>query len=173
MSYSDWPHLTVSRRTAIQAGAVGILGLGMNHLSELQAAASVDQITGGEATAKSCIYIFLSGGLAQHDSFDLKPNAPANVRGEFKSISTSTPGIQICEHLPRLAERSVQSCSFLSCAIVAQISVKAALKLRRSFCSMESPHDSLTIHGWPGSVFAGKRPGPPSVMTEAAVLTTC
>lgn len=60
MSYSDWPHLTVSRRTAIQAGAVGILGLGMNHLSEFQAAASVEQIPGGQATAKSCIYIFLS-----------------------------------------------------------------------------------------------------------------
>ena len=60
MSYSEWPHLTVSRRSAIQAGAVGILGLGMNHLSEFQAAASVEQIPGGQATAKSGIYIFLS-----------------------------------------------------------------------------------------------------------------
>ena len=57
-------------------------------------------------TAKACIYIFLSGGLAQHDSFDPKPHAPAEVRGEFQSIETKTPGIQICEHLPLLAERS-------------------------------------------------------------------
>ena len=53
-----------------------------------------------------CIYIFLSGGLAQHDSFDMKPDAPADIRGEFKPIATATPGLQICEHLPMLAQRS-------------------------------------------------------------------
>jgi len=51
-------------------------------------------------------YVFLSGGLAQHESFDLKPDAPAGVRGEFRPAATSTPGIQISEHLPGLAERS-------------------------------------------------------------------
>ena len=56
--------------------------------------------------ARSVIYIFLSGGLAQHDSFDLKPDAPDDIRGEFKPIATRTPGIQICEHLPLLAQRS-------------------------------------------------------------------
>ena len=55
---------------------------------------------------KSVIYIFLSGGLAQHESFDMKPDAPDTIRGEFKPIATRTPGIQICEHLPLLAERS-------------------------------------------------------------------
>jgi hypothetical protein len=57
-------------------------------------------------TAKRVIYIFLSGGLAQHDSFDMKPDASDDVRGEFKPIQTRTPGLQICEHLPQLAERS-------------------------------------------------------------------
>jgi hypothetical protein len=52
------------------------------------------------------IYIFLSGGLAQQDSFDLKPDAPEQIRGEFRPIATSTPGISICEHLPMLAQRS-------------------------------------------------------------------
>lgn len=56
--------------------------------------------------SKSVIYIFLSGGLGQHDSFDMKPEAPANIRGEFQPIDTRTPGLQICEHLPRLAQRS-------------------------------------------------------------------
>lgn len=94
-------HPQLSRRAAIQAGAVGLLGLGGNHLEALRAA------TPSQAgTAKSCIYIFLSGGLAQHESFDLKPDAPAEVRGEFNPISTSTPGIQISEHLPGLAQRS-------------------------------------------------------------------
>ncbi len=55
---------------------------------------------------RSVIYIFLSGGLAQQDSFDPKPHAPVDVRGEFRPISTQTPGLQICEHLPRLAARS-------------------------------------------------------------------
>src|SRR5262249_1766669 len=52
------------------------------------------------------IYVFLSGGLAQHDSFDLKPDAPAEIRGEFEPIDTKTAGIRIVEHLPRLAQRS-------------------------------------------------------------------
>ena len=94
----------MSRRTAVQAGAVGLLGLGMNHLQALRAAAPADAPRGGPARA--CIYIFLSGGLAQHESFDLKPDAPAGVRGEFRPAATSTPGIQISEHLPGLAQRS-------------------------------------------------------------------
>lgn len=95
-------HPTFTRRAAIQAGAVGLLGLGMNHLAGLRTA----QGAPAAPKAKSCIYIFLSGGLAQHESFDLKPHAPAEIRGEFSPIATRTPGIEICEHLPRLAERS-------------------------------------------------------------------
>ncbi len=96
-------HPRIARRTAIQAGAIGLLGLGMDQVSALRAASAA-----GEATArgKSVIYIFLSGGLAQHDSFDLKPDAPDEVRGEFKPIATNTAGLQICEHLPLLAARS-------------------------------------------------------------------
>lgn len=95
-------HPRVSRRTALQAGAIGLLGLGMNHVEALRAASP--GASGGRA--RSCIYIFLSGGLAQHESFDLKPDAPDGIRGEFRPAATSTPGIQICEHLPGLARRS-------------------------------------------------------------------
>ena len=52
------------------------------------------------------IFIFLSGGLAQHESFDPKPDAPEGIRGEFRPIATATPGVHICEHLPMLARRS-------------------------------------------------------------------
>jgi hypothetical protein len=52
------------------------------------------------------IFIFLTGGLSQQDSFDLKPDAPVGVRGEFQPIATRAPGLDICEHLPRLAARS-------------------------------------------------------------------
>ena len=95
-------HNLVDRRTAIQAGSIGLLGMGMNHLTALQA----ESAGGAKRTAKSCIFIFLSGGLAQHESFDMKPDAPDEVRGEFNPISTKTPGTQICEHLPKLAARS-------------------------------------------------------------------
>jgi len=98
-------HPRLDRRTAIQAGAIGLLGLGMNHVDALQAAATSSS---RRPKARACIYIFLSGGLSQLDSFDPKPEAPENVRGEFKPIATKTPGIEICEHLPMLAERSEQ-----------------------------------------------------------------
>src|SRR5262249_36077367 len=94
-------HPVCTRRTALQAGAIGLLGLGMNHVSALSALAA-----GVTPPARSVIYIFLSGGLSQLDSFDLKPNAPAEIRGEFRPIATRTPGVQICEHLPLLAQRS-------------------------------------------------------------------
>lgn len=97
----------VTRRAAIQAGAIGLLGLGMNHLTALRslgATGATSPARGGRA--KSVIYIFLSGGLSQLESFDPKPDAPMEVRGEFKTIRTSTPGTHICEHLPELAKRA-------------------------------------------------------------------
>jgi hypothetical protein len=100
MNPAAFQHPTFTRRTAIQAGAVGLLGLGMNHLAQLRGQ------TPAKANDRAVIYIFLSGGLAQQDSFDLKPDAPDGIRGEFKPIATRTPGMMICEHLPKLAERS-------------------------------------------------------------------
>jgi hypothetical protein len=88
-----------TRRTALQAGAIGLFGL-----SELSA---LRELAGAEKPrARSVIFVFLTGGLSHLDSFDLKPDAPDTVRGEFKPVATKTPGIRICEHLPMLAERS-------------------------------------------------------------------
>lgn len=104
---AEFQHVCLSRRKAVQAGAVGLLGLGMNDLAALRAVAA--EKSGGvaaEPKAKSVIYIFLSGGLSQIDSFDMKPEASEEIRGEFKPIDTRTDGIQICEHLPMLAQRS-------------------------------------------------------------------
>lgn len=102
-SDSAFHRAPVDRRTFVQAGAVGILGLGMNHWNAFRAEARAGT---PESAAQSVIFIFLSGGLSQLDSFDLKPDAPSGIRGEFKPIATRTPGMQICEHLPLLAARS-------------------------------------------------------------------
>ena len=90
-----------SRRTALQAGSVGLLGLGTGELNALQAA-----LPEQASTAKSVLFVFLTGGLSHLDSFDMKPHASETVRGEYQPIATRTTGLQICEHLPLLAERS-------------------------------------------------------------------
>lgn len=99
----SFTHPRLSRRTAVQAGSISLLGLGMNHVAGLRAMAETTP-----KSHKAVIYIFLSGGLAQHESFDPKPDAPDNIRGEFSPIATRTPGIVISEHLPLLAARSDQ-----------------------------------------------------------------
>jgi len=99
------PGSRATRREIIQAGAIGLLGLGMNHVGALKALASPG-VKPAAGKAKRVIYIFLSGGLAQHESFDMKPDAPMEIRGGFKPIRTRTPGVHICEHLPELAKRS-------------------------------------------------------------------
>ncbi|MCH2583530.1 MAG: DUF1501 domain-containing protein [Planctomycetes bacterium] len=94
-----------SRRAAIRAGAVGLMGLGLAEFNALRAAAGQDP-SAASPKARSVIYIFLSGGLSQIDSFDMKPEAKKEFRGSFKPIPTATEGIQVCEHLPLLAKRS-------------------------------------------------------------------
>lgn len=102
-AFNPASHPPISRRTALEVGSVSLLGLGMNHLDALRANAAAPP---KHQTAKSCIFIFLSGGLSQHESFDMKPNASDEIRGEFNPIATKIPGLQISEHLPMLAQRS-------------------------------------------------------------------
>lgn len=97
--YAGCCHPVLTRRTALRAGAAGLLGL--TELSALRALAGAEK-----PRARSVIFVFLTGGLSHLDSFDPKPDAPDTVRGEFKSVATKTPGIRICEHLPMLAGRS-------------------------------------------------------------------
>lgn len=95
-------HPKFNRRDMLQAGAIGVMGLSLSDALALQSAATQ---SGRSSPPKSVIYIFLSGGLAQHDSFDPKPDAPEGIRGEFAPIRTRVAGVQVCEHLPKLAER--------------------------------------------------------------------
>src|SRR5947209_2564604 len=90
----------ITRRQALRIGASGLLGgLSLPLLLEMQAKAA----TARPAPAQACIFIFLEGGPSQLDMWDLKPDAPAEVRGEFRPIRTSVPGTMISEHLPLCA----------------------------------------------------------------------
>lgn len=86
----------------LQAGSIGLMGLGMADVSAARAMAQHFQNT----PEKSVIFVFLNGGISHQDSFDMKPEAPAEVRGEFRPIATRTAGLEICEHLPLLAQQS-------------------------------------------------------------------
>ena len=98
-------HVGLSRRNMLQAGSIGLMGLGMSDLAALRSQGESE--AGGLVTPpKSVIFVFLTGGLSQQDSFDLKPEAPDVVRGDFQPIDTAAPGMRICEHLPLLAQRS-------------------------------------------------------------------
>jgi len=90
----------LTRRETLKAGALSILG-GLFHQQGLLALQSSGGIR--PAKANSVILLYLLGGAATQDMFDLKPNAPEGVRSEFKPMTTSAPGIQICEHLPQMA----------------------------------------------------------------------
>ncbi len=93
----------VSRRQMLQIGGLGLMGLSLPRLLAAEAAAGS---TGIAARADSCVLIFLNGGPSHLDMWDMKPNAPDGIRGEFKPISTSVPGIQFGEHLPKLAQHA-------------------------------------------------------------------
>jgi hypothetical protein len=95
-------HLGATRREALRAGSIGLVGLSLADLFASRGLAGSPSVT----PDKSVIFIFLTGGLSHQDSFDLKPEAPDSVRGEFRPIATRTSGISICEHLPLLAQRS-------------------------------------------------------------------
>jgi hypothetical protein len=92
-----------TRRAFLQVGYSGLLGLGLPGLLAGRAAAAAGPAS---VRARSVIVILLSGGLGQHDSFDMKPEAPEGMRGEFQPIATAVPGLRICEHLPGLAARA-------------------------------------------------------------------
>jgi hypothetical protein len=88
----------VSRRNFLKIGALGLGGLALPDLLRAEESAGVRK------GHKAVIMIFLPGGPSHQDMFDLKMDAPSEIRGEFKPISTNVPGIQICEHLPKLAK---------------------------------------------------------------------
>jgi hypothetical protein len=92
------------RRDFLKLGSAGLLGLGLADLLRFEARAKAEGSAADKPKAKSVIMIWLAGGPATIDMWDLKPNAPAEIRGEFKPIPTTVPGVEIGEHLPKMAQ---------------------------------------------------------------------
>ena len=91
------PRALPSRRQLLRAGGLTALGLSLPQLLHAQ------QSRANARREKHCIFIFQYGGLSQLDSWDPKPNAPAELRGPYKPIATSVPGFRVGELMPRLA----------------------------------------------------------------------
>jgi hypothetical protein len=92
----------VSRRHILRVGALSVFGLGLPDLLRARA------VAGTNTSDVSCILLWLQGGISHIDSFDPKPEAPLEVRGDFSFIATKVPGIQLCEPLPKLAAQQDQ-----------------------------------------------------------------
>ena len=93
-------HHPLNRRTFLAAGALGFFGLNLAN------AAAYGSPRVQRRHAKSAIMIWLSGGASHIDTWDMKPNAPAEYRGPFRAMATSAGGISLCEHLPYLARQA-------------------------------------------------------------------
>jgi uncharacterized protein (DUF1501 family) len=87
----------ITRRDLLRVGGLGLAGLSLADVLRADAAVKGKR-------EKSVIFFYLQGGQSQLDTWDMKPDAPDGIRGEFKPIATNVPGIQICEHMPRLAK---------------------------------------------------------------------
>lgn len=94
------PRFAFDRRDFLRVGAAGVIGAGLPFAPK-----PADASSSGIGRAKSVLLVLLSGGPSQLDMWDPKPDAPAEVRGEFSSINTALPGVSICEHMPKLAEQ--------------------------------------------------------------------
>ena len=133
----------IARRSFLKIGGLAMGGLGLPQL--LQA----EKNNGAGSSKKSIIMIYMPGGPPHQDMFEIKTDAPSEVRGEFRPISTNVPGVQICEHLPKIASIA-DKCVFIR-------SVVGAKDRHYSYQCMTGRHnDNSPAGGWPeiGSVIA-------------------
>ena len=90
----------VARRDFLRVGALAPLGFTLGNFLGTKTASAAD----GKGKAKSIILVYLGGGLSHHDSFDMKPDAPSEIRGKYNSIKTNVTGVRVCELLPLMAQ---------------------------------------------------------------------
>lgn len=150
----------IARRDFLRVGAAGALSL-----------AGYLRLAGaGEARARkatSAIFLWLGGGPPHLDTFDLKPDAPAEIRGEFKPIATNVNGVEVCEHLPRLA-----TCADKYTLIRGVSHTLAGHELGTEYLNTGSrPVPSLIYPGY-GAVISKEVPGAPDLPHFVAVPST-
>ncbi len=153
-----------SRRDMLKAGCLGLGGLTMSQYAKLAEAGQENVGKTGFGRAKRAIFIELPGGPSHMDTFDLKPDAPDTVRGKFKPIATNVAGIQISEHLPKLAAVTDKF------AILRGVShTLAAHQLGREYVNTGSrPIPSLEYPCF-GSVLSKERPADDDIPSQVAV----
>jgi hypothetical protein len=135
------PHPTgITRREILQVGYSGLLGIGVSSLSGVRLCADASPVRVAQRRPKSMILVFLTGAPSHLDMFDLKPEAPAELRGDFQAVSTSVAGLAVCEHLPRLAARANKY------AVVRSLA-------HRENNHLVATHHVLTGHQMPGAFF--------------------
>src|SRR5262249_52794674 len=103
-SHHDGPEAkqlaALTRRRMLQVGLLGGLGLTLPQVLRQEARGETNTF----ARARSVIFLWLQGGVSHHETFDMKPDAPAEVRGQFRPIQTNLPGVVVGEHLVQLAK---------------------------------------------------------------------
>jgi Protein of unknown function (DUF1501) len=163
--YSD-PSRTLTRRGWLQLGGVSVAGLLLPHLVRGERAG------GPVPVARSCVLFVLQGGPSQLDIWDLKPNAPVEVRGPFAPASTSVPGMQFVEHLPRLARAAHLF------TIVRSMTHKTVFHHAAGYYALsgQPPLRDGTVqsagetdHPHPGAILALKRPVSPELPTAVSL----
>jgi hypothetical protein len=130
-----------TRRDFLRVGAISFLGLSLDQWLRARAEAAQEGLYSAAAKlpqrAKSCVLIWLQGGPSHIDTFDLKPDASDQIRGQFQPIATSVPGTQVCEHLPKIAQ------------------IMDRVALVRTMTGPEGEHDRASQH-----LLTGHRPLP-------------
>jgi hypothetical protein len=141
-SGSHQHRIGINRRELLQVGYSGLLGVSLSAVLGERVKSAEASRAAGRATRKpkSVILVFLTGAPSHLDTFDMKPDAPEGIRGDFRSTATRVPGLVVCEHLPRLAARADKY------AIVRSLS-------HRDNNHLVSTHHLLTGHFQPGAFF--------------------
>jgi hypothetical protein len=172
----------LTRREILRVGSLGVLGTGLNLGGLLGAEATgPSSIDPGFGRAKSCIVLFLMGGPPQHSTWDPKPDAPAEVRGDFKPIATNVPGISISELMPRMAKVADKLCILraMSTGDNAHSSSGYYMLTGRPHAPMNfenanpgAPNDSPSLGALLGRVATGRGSMPPSVTLPHRIFNT-
>ena len=146
------------------------MGLSLARLLEAEESGAAKSI---EPRADACIIIFLNGGPSHLDMWDMKPDGPAEIRGEFKPIDTSVSGIQLCEHLPKLARQMQHACLVRS--MHHSVNQAHALAVYTAMTGHDRGDATINVgasaedYPSPGAVASLVRPTPPEVVAHAVL----